>query len=142
MVVKELPYLIRWKHLHCTVEQFHCLLIGRENQFNLLILGIAFVPPEYCEVLRGYSELHSQCVALGTCSGVQCQLSDSVASFAVTKCVDPVVVDVRLQSRSTGQVSVQRAFNQSDSVIVEGGSLYVEVGRNATDLLFEVTAAN
>ena len=94
-------------------------------------------------MLRRYDERNSQCSVLGTCSGALCQLSgpyaNSDASFVVTKCMamDPVMVDVRVQSRMTGQVSIQRGFNHSDRAFFGGTSLYVEMGRNATDLQFE-----
>lgn len=97
-------------------------------------------------MLRRYAERNSQCNALGTCSGAVCQLSgtnaNSDASFVVTKCVDPVMVDVRVQSRMTGDVSIQQGFNHSDSVFLGGTSLYVKMGRNATDLQFEVDFAS
>lgn len=93
-------------------------------------------------MLRRYAKRNSQCSALGTCLGALCQLSGTYvnydASFVVTKCVDPVMVDVRVQSRTTGQVDIQRGFNHSDSAFIGRTSLYVELGRNATDLQFEV----
>ena len=52
------------------------------------------------------------------------------------------MVDVRVQSRTTGDVSIQHGFNHSDSVFLGGTSLYVKMGRNATDLQFEVDFAS
>ena len=89
-------------------------------------------------MLRQYSDVYPQCTTLGTCSGAQCQLSDNIATFVVTKCVDPVQVDLTVQSRTSGEVRVQNRLNQSDSLFSGGSSLYVEMGRNATDLQFEV----
>ena len=89
-------------------------------------------------MLRQYSDLYPQCTTLGTCSGAQCQLSDNIATFVVSKCVDPVQVDLTIQSRTSGEVRVQQRLNQSDSLFSGGSSLHVEMGRNATDLQFEV----
>ena len=105
--------------------------------YNYFLL---FSAPEQCQILSQYDQLYPQCTALGTCSGAQCQVNDNyLVTFAVTKCLDPVVVDVTLRSiASTGEVNVQRSFNHSDSVFIGGSSLYVEMGRNATDLRVEV----
>ena len=89
-------------------------------------------------MLIQYSDRYPQCTSLGTCSGAQCQLSDNVATFVVTKCADPVTVDLRVQSRTTGDVIVERALSHSDSLFLGGSSLYAEMARNATDLQFEV----
>jgi hypothetical protein len=89
-------------------------------------------------VLRQYSDLYPRCTALGTCSGAQCQLLDNIATFVVTKCLDPVAVDLTVQSRTSGEVRVQQRLNQSDSLFIGRNSLHVEMGRNATDLQFEV----
>ena len=89
-------------------------------------------------MLRQYSDLYPQCTTLGTCSGAQCQLSDNIATFVVSKCVDPVQVDLTIQSRTSGEVRVQQRLNQSDSLFNGRSSLHVEMGRNATDLQFEV----
>ena len=97
-----------------------------------------FLAEEVCSVLRQYSNLNPQCVSLGTCSGAQCQQSDNVATFTVNKCVDPVTVDLEVQSRRSGEVRVQQQLNHSDSLFNGGSSLYVEMGRNASDLQFEV----
>ena len=93
---------------------------------------------ESCQVLRQYSNRYPQCTTLGTCSGAQCLLSDNVTTFVVTKCVDPVMVNLMFQSRRSGGVRVQRQLNHTDSLFLGGSFLYVEMGRNATDLQFEV----
>lgn len=93
-------------------------------------------------MLRQYSDLYPQCTALGTCSGAQCQLADNIATFVVNKCVDPVQVNLTVQSRTSGEVSVQQQLSHSDSLFGGGSSLHVEMGRNATDLQFEVCYNN
>ena len=95
-----------------------------------------FVTEEICQVLRQYSDLYPQCTTLGTCSGAQCQLLNGSATFSVvTKCADPVLVDLIVQSRV---VNVQHLLSHSDTLFLGGSSLRVEMGRNATDLQFQV----
>lgn len=89
-------------------------------------------------MLRQYAQRYSQCSSIGGCSAAQCEIPDTLVTFVVTKCVDPVVVDVTVRSRSTGRVSVRRSFNHSDNILIGGTSLNVVMGRNATDLQFEV----
>ena len=89
-------------------------------------------------MLRRYSDRYPQCTTLGTCSGAQCQLSDNVATFVVTKCADPVLVNLSVQSRRSGEAGVRHQLSHTDSLFLGGSSLYVEMGRNATDLQFEV----
>ena len=90
-------------------------------------------------MLSRYAAQYSQCTGFSGCSGAQCQFEDSVVSFTVVdKCVDPVAVGVSIRSSTTGELSAQRQFTHADRLFVGRNSLYVEVGRNATDLQFEV----
>ena len=104
---------------------------------------VAQTSSEPCQTLLGAVNDNPQCTSLGNCTGLTCEqrgnaLNGSSATFVVTKCEDPVSVDLRIQS-STADI-LQQTFNQSSTAPLGSGgnTLSVDMQRNASHLQFQV----
>ena len=83
-----------------------------------------------------------QCVTLSNCTGLTCDLqgnsilNGSRATFSVTKCVDPVTVDLSIPS-----FGLWRRLNQTDTIFYNPQESIVSavISRNATHLRFQVS---
>lgn len=125
----------------CTNLTFACLPLVPPV---LVVSQTASTAVEPCQSLLGVTNDNPQCSSLGNCTGLRCDqrggvLDGSSATFVVTKCVDPVAVDLSVES-SGGAVD-QRTFTQNGSALYTAGSVNVSVGmwRNASHLLFQVS---
>ncbi len=109
-----------------------------------VIIPFALIPlaEEQCHALIQASlDPSTRCTANGDCTGLGCDLdtlsmTENDAVFVVNKCVDPVVVDVRVFHG----VLYERSLVHSDRIFLGGGEfLSVDMARNATDLNFTVS---
>ena len=106
-------------------------------------------PPDRCQsLLTLTSQTTLQCETVGNCSGLQCPLTvgalnNYVASFTVTKCRDPVTVDLNIagpMDADVQQTLLSRQFTRSEVVVLIGNSetISVTMSRNASHLTFQV----
>ena len=85
------------------------------------------------------------CDVLENCTGLRCDQRDGVlngssATFVVTKCVDPVAVDLSIESRG-GDVG-QFTFTENGTALLAAASIAVGMRRNASHLFFQVSLLN
>ena len=84
------------------------------------------------------------CEAFGNCSGLDCRDSfNDSASFVVTKCQDPVTVDVTISTvESLGNILFQQQFEKSATISVSRGgntiTIAVMMSQEDDNLEFEV----
>ena len=110
---------------------------------NLLPFSLIALAVEPCQALvQATSDPSTRCAANGDCSGLTCDLGEASSVeeydvvFEVEKCVDPLIVNVTTYH---GGVALHQ-LRHSDWINLGGGEfLRVNMSRNATDLMFNVS---
>lgn len=110
---------------------------------NLIPYSSFLTQSDPCPPLESVLMDYPQCRA-SSCSGLTCQpmapFDDYTASYSVTKCADPVYVDLSLTPASLdGQAFIARVT--SNNVVNFGGNsgMGITMSRNATHLDFQAT---
>ena len=96
---------------------------------------------EPCQLLFNAAVVYPQCTPHGNCTGLACQQTTGgsryTASFVVTKCVDPVTVDL-LVDAGGGSSDRQRFNGSANATFAGSGEVTVDMRRNASRLQFAV----